>query len=223
MRQNRDGSEAFSAGACVSTAEASVSASVLFYPRLALRTASEFLVLSFCPLRLLALASCSALGVAPCRSASLESRLPFRLRVCHPPSLSPSANFAILPLGPKLKDRKRGGGPRTDRPHPPRPAGPWAPSPSRLHPASPARSHLVSLARAAAAAAIYACRGWSRSFKQRFPGARRGAARSLLAPVAANHTPLSPSPAQPLWSYCAALGLGSQGQTFRGSGGRGRG
>lgn len=48
MRQNRDGSEAFSAGACVSPAEASVSASALFYPRLALLSASEFLVLSFC-------------------------------------------------------------------------------------------------------------------------------------------------------------------------------
>lgn len=146
MRQNRDGSEAFSAGACVSAAEASVSASALFYPRLAFISALEFLVLSFGLPGLLALASCSALvGIAPsfspCSSLLLpQISSPLRLKC-----LSPSKSLTLY----KLCDPPTGSqtaGPQTQRRSPeltaralPSPPGPGAP-PGCTPPAPPART-----------------------------------------------------------------------------------
>lgn len=143
----------------------------------------------------LALTPSFTLGVvpsaSPCVSRWPSPWLPLSLRSLSP-SPWPQANFPILLAGTGLQDHKRGSGPRELSARglsPPR-------RPSRLDPASPARSHLVSPDRAAAAAAIYARRARSWSFKRRFPGARRGPASSLMAPVAANHTPLPP-PARP--------------------------
>lgn len=188
MRQNRDGSEAFSAGACVSAGEASVSASALFSPRLALLSALEFLVLSFClPGFVFGTGGSLPLSPPAAPSSCLRSPLPLRLKC-----LSPSKSLTLHKLSDPPTESQTTG-PQIRRRSPELTAR-GAPGPSWLRPASPARSHLVSLARAAAAAAIYARPGWSWSFKPRFPGARRGAARSLLAPAAANHTPLSPQP-----------------------------
>lgn len=78
--------------------------------------------------------------------------------------------------------------PRVLGPCPPRPA-PLPTRPHRLRPLAPGLP-----GHAAAAAAIYARRGRGWSFKRRFPGARRGPTRSLMAPVAANHASLPPPP-----------------------------
>lgn len=148
------------------------------------------------------LAWCSALGD---RSLFLPLQLPppasDLLSPLRRQCLSvPSKSLALHKLSdPPTESQTTGPQIRRRSPSPSRRPAPSqsrrAPGPSWLRPASPARSHLVSLARAAAAAAaIYARPGWSWSFKPRFPGARRGAARSLLAPAAANHTPLSPRP-----------------------------
>ncbi|XP_012872249.1 PREDICTED: leucine-rich repeat extensin-like protein 2 [Dipodomys ordii] len=110
-----------------------------------------------------------------------------------------------------------GDGPGSSGPaRPPRPGGPRAP-PGSVPPAPPL-SHLVSPARAAAAAATYArrSRGWS--FKPRFPGARLGPARSLMAPVAANHAlppppPPPPSPQRVLQRSSPPRPKGSDGQS----------
>lgn len=150
----------------------------------------------------------------PCSSLLLpQISSPLRLK-CLSPYKHPLQTFRSSHGVPDCRTANAEEVPGADGPRPPIPARPGGPS--RLHPTSPARSHLVSLARAAAAAAIYARPGWSWSFKPRFPGARRGAARSLLAPVAANHTPLSPRP-RPAPLESAAQGLGSLGQTFRGT------
>lgn len=139
------------------------------------------------------------------------------MRVCRLPSLSPSANFPILPPGPKLKDRKREEVPGADRLRPPRPTGPRAP-PGCIPPAPPVRTwsprpappQPLPSTRVAAGAGVLNSVSRAQSARPRAPYWPR------WLPITRHSRP---GPAQALWSCCAALGLGSQGQTFRGSGG----
>lgn len=133
---------------------------------------------------------CVSLSLPDSLWPSPPSPLPLRS-----PSGSASKSLASskLPTTPSSHGTagpQEGGAPLSSRPE-------TTPSrrPSRFRPAGPARSHLVSPARAAVAA-IYARRGRGWSFKRRFPGTRRGPTCSLMALVAANHTPLPP-PARP--------------------------
>jgi hypothetical protein len=186
-------------------AEASVSASSLFCPRLSPLSSSEFRVLFLSlwiasPRTPYSNLSVASFCLSQCLSPSVSLRfflvslpLPLSLRCPCLQVSGPLQTFRSSPWVPFYwMDDKREGGPRSSLPAPSAPQG--LPRPSRLGPISPACSHLVSLAGAAAAAAIYARRSRGRSFKQRFPGARRGPARSLMAPMAASHSPLPPPP-----------------------------
>lgn len=205
MRQNRDGSEASSAGAC-----ASASAQFLATARPPVSPPRDFECRALPGSGSLALSDSVSTGVSfppplpvctpLCLPASVSLASSVCLSVCLSASPWSQANFPILLASTGLTDHKGGGGPRALRPRPSRPAAP-PPSP----PAPPARSHLVSPARAAAAAASYARQGRGWSFKRRFPGAQLGPVRSLMALVAANHEPLPPParPAgavEPLWA-----------------------
>ena len=121
MRQNRDGSEAFSAGACVSAGRGfrlclgaflPTALSSLFLPR-----NFEFCALSGSLGCSLSLTPLSALGippsVSPCLSPGLSQTLspwPFppssvpTQSVCLSPSPWPQANFPVLLAGPGLQD-----------------------------------------------------------------------------------------------------------------------
>lgn len=198
MRQNRDGSEAFSVGACVSAGRGfclclgaflPTARSPRFLPRnfeFCALSGSELLalLLRFSPWILfpLSLPDCVPLAFpssasVPAQSVCLFGQVPGPKQTFDPPSWHGTA-------GPQEGRRSL-----------------YLPAPVPLpvrprQPRRPARSHLVFPAGAAAAAAIYARRGRARSFKPRFPGAQCGPTRSQMAPVAANHVPLPP-PARP--------------------------
>ena len=202
MRQNRDRSEAFSAGACVSAGRGFRLGLRAFLPT-ALSFPSFCLGISnsaFGPAPWAVPSLC--LGITPSVSpyASPDLSLPLSPRPVPPSSLSLRSLFVRLQVpGPKqtFRSSRRIGNCRTTRgvavprvlPRPPRPG-----APAQLGPAGRTRSHLVSQARAAVAAAIYARLGRGWSFKRRFPGAPRGPTRSPMARVAANHAPLPPPP-----------------------------
>lgn len=194
-------------------AEASVSASACFclrLPPLSLSASGISSLALFLALGCsLSLTPFSALGVVPSALPCVSLCLSLTVSLAFPLASSIPAQSVCLSVSKSLVPSKLWDppswqgtvGPQEEKRSPGLSArGLPAPAPSQLGPVDPARSHLVSPVRAATAAAtaaaIYARRGRSWSFKQRFPGARRGPTVSLMAPVAANHAPLPP-PARP--------------------------
>lgn len=187
-----------------------------FYPRLALLSASEFLVLSFC--------------LPGFVSGTGDRSLFLPLQLPHPASdlLSPKAQESVAfqvshPLQtfrssqrvPDYRTANAEEDPAADCPRPPSPARPRAP-PGCTPPAPPARTWSpwpapplpLPSTRVRAGAGVL-----NRVSRAQGAGPR--------APYWPPWLPITrhsrPGPAQPLWSCYAAQGLGSPGQTFRGT------
>lgn len=198
MRQNRDGSEAFSAGACVSAGRGFCLCLGAFLPTAFFCfSAPEFRSLcAFCLLGLLALFDClfSPVPLSPPLYILLSS-LSLPLWPCYPLRLSCAVCLQVPgPMQTFLSSKPvRDCGPTEGRRSPELSAH-VLPDPLQARPCWPRPLAPDLPGRAAAAAAIYSRRYRVWSFKPRFPGARLGPTRSLMAPMAANHAPLPPPP-----------------------------